>query len=52
MLRLWRLQLRLRKLLLVLFGGHQHLLCRMEIELRIVEVEIGHDNPDQSFGLV
>ena len=46
LLLLWLLRLSL------VFVGSQHLLRRMEIELRIIEVNIRIDNPNEGFSLV
>lgn len=36
----------------ILFRGHKHLLCRMEIELRIIEIDFGENDTDESLCLV
>ena len=46
LLLLWLLRLSF------VFVGSQHLLRRMEIELRIIEVNIRIDNPNEGFSLV
>ena len=48
MLLLWLLLLRLP----LLFVGSQHLLRRVEIELRVIEVNIRIDNPNKGFSLM
>ena len=37
---------------IVLLCSHKHLFCRMEIELRIIEVDLGENDADESLSLV